>query len=151
MANIVPNIAKGRVAELYDRVKAGDPAGCALILVPLQSANLEADSVLIDKATLADLLAGTTDEQSTMGRKVLVAADLAVGAPDNSNDKNERSLPTVTWAAAAGNAVAKIAVCYRPAAGSADSAVVPLTVFDWAVTPSGIDLQMTGGAFFRAT
>lgn len=146
----VCNIAKGRVAELYDRVKAGDPAGCALILVPLQASGIETDAVLQDKVSLADVLAGSTDEQTTMGRKILVAADLAAGAPDQANDRNERSLPTVTWAAASGNAVAKLAVCYRPAVGSADTAIVPLTIMDWVVMPSGSDQQMTGGAFFRA-
>ena len=35
MANIVFNIAKGRVVELYNRVENNDPANSALILVPI--------------------------------------------------------------------------------------------------------------------
>ncbi len=152
MANIVCNIAKGRVAELYDRVKSNDPANSALVLVPLETSGLEADSVLIDADTLAALLSGTTNEQTTMGRKVLTDADLAtIPAPDDGNDRNERSLPTVTWTAATGNAISKIAVCYDPdTTGGTDSNIIPLTVFDFVQTPSGADIQATGGVFFRA-
>ena len=40
-------------------------------------------------------------------------ADLAaLPAPDDTNDRYEVSLPTVTWTAASGNAISKIAVCY---------------------------------------
>ena len=34
MANIVFNIAKGRVIEFYNRVESNDPASSALILIP---------------------------------------------------------------------------------------------------------------------
>lgn len=153
MANIVFNIAKGRIAELYDRVKSNDPANSALILVPIETSGLEADSVLIDVDTLTALVAGATNEQTTMGRKVLTDADLAtIPAPDDTNDRNERSLPTVTWAAASGNAISKIAVCYdSDTTGGTDANIIPLTLFDFVQTPSGADIQMTGGTFFRAS
>jgi hypothetical protein len=151
MANIVPNIAKGRNVELYRRVKNADPSTCALLLVPIETSGLEADSVLIDKDDLAAWLSGATNEQTTMGRKVLVAADLAaLPAPDDTNDRYDISLPTVTWTAAAGNAISKILVCYRNATADADSAIVPISQFDFVVTPSGTDIQMTTGVFFRA-
>jgi hypothetical protein len=153
MANIVFNIAKGKVAEYYDRVKGNDPANSAIILVPIETSGLESDATLIDAATLAAVLAGATNEQSTMGRKVLTDSDLAaIPAPDNTNDRNERSLPTTTWTAASGNAISKILVCYdSDTTGGADSAIIPLTMFDFAQTPSGADIQMTGGVFFRAS
>ncbi len=152
MANIVFNIAKGRVAELYDRVKSNDPANSALVLVPIETSGLESDATLIDADTLTAVLSGTTNEQTTMGRKVLTDADLAsIPAPDDTNDRNERSLPTVTWTAASGNAISKILVCYdSDTAGGSDTNIVPLTMFDFAQTPSGGDIQMTGGVFFRA-
>lgn len=151
MANIVFNISKGRGIELYRRVKAADPATSALVLVPIETTGLEADAVLIDADTLAAVVAGTTNEQTTMGRKVLLAADLAaLPAPDDTNDRFDVSLPTVTWAAATGNAISKILVCYRNATGDADSAIVPVTMFDFLVTPTGTDVQMTGGVFLRA-
>jgi hypothetical protein len=113
MANIVFNIAKGRVVELYNRVKSNDPANSALILVPIETSGLETDAVLIDKDDLAAVLAGATNEQTTMGRKTLTDADLAaLPAPDDTNDRYDISLPTVTWTAATGNAISKILVCY---------------------------------------
>mgnify|MGYP000476344003 FL=1 len=153
MANIVFNIAKGRVAELYDRVKSNDPANSAIILIPIETSGLEADSVLIDADTVAAVLAGATNEQSTMGRKTLTDSDLAsIPAPDDTNDRNERSLPTVTWAAASGNAISKILVAYdSDTTGGTDSNLIPLTMFDFAQTPSGADVQMTTGVFFRAS
>jgi hypothetical protein len=113
MANITFNIAKGRVVELYNRVKSNDPANSALILVPIETSGLETDAVLIDKDDLAAVLAGATNEQTTMGRKTLTDADLAaLPAPDDTNDRYDVSLPTATWAAATGNAISKILVCY---------------------------------------
>jgi len=153
MANIVFNIAKGRVVEYYNRVKSNDPANSAIILVPIETSGLEADATLIDVDTLAALIAGTTNEQATMGRKTLTDADLAaLPAPDDGNDRYDVSLPTVTWSAATGNAISKIAVCYDPdTTGGTDSNIVPLTMFDFAQTPSGADIQMTTGVFFRAS
>lgn len=152
MANITFNIAKGRVVELYNRVKANDPANSALILVPLEFTGLEADAVLIDKDDLAAVLAGATNEQATMGRIVVTDADLAaLPAPDDANDRYDISLPTKTWAAAAGNRIAKILVCYdADTTGGTDANIIPLTMFDFDQTPSGSDIQMTGGPFYRA-
>jgi hypothetical protein len=153
MANIVFNIAKGRITELYNRVENNDPANSALILVPIETTGLESDATLIDADTLAAVLAGTTNEQTTMGRKTLTDADLAaVPAPDDTNDRYEVSLPTTTWTAASGNAISKILVCYdSDTTAGTDSNIIPLTMFDFAQTPSGADIQMTGGAFFRAS
>ncbi len=153
MANIVFNIAKGRIVELYNRVKGNDPANAALIIVPIETAGLEADATLIDKDDLAAVLVGATNEQTTMGRKVLTDADLAaLPAPDDANDRYSLSLPTITWAGAAGNAIAKLLVCYdADTTGGTDANIIPLTMFDFAVTPSGTDVVATGGEFHRAS
>jgi len=153
MANIVFNIAKGRIVELYNRVESNDPTDAALVLVPIETSGLEGDSTLIDADTLAALLSGDTNEQTTMGRKVLTATELAsLPAPDDGNDRYDVSLPTVTWTAATGNAISKIAVCYDPdTTGGTDANIIPLTMFDFAITPDGSDVEMTGGVFFRAS
>ena len=153
MANIVFNIAKGRITELYNRVESNDPANSAIILVPLETTGLEADAVLVDKDDLAAVLSGATNEQTTMGRKTLTDADLAAfPAPDDTNDRYDLSLPTATWTGATGNAISKILVCYDPdTTGGTDANIIPLTMFDFAVTPSGTDVQMTGGVFYRAS
>ena len=153
MANIVFNIAKGRVVELYNRVENNDPTNSAIVIVPIETSGLESDATLIDADTLAAVLAGTTNEQSTMGRKVLTDSDLAaLPAPDDTNDRYDLALPTVTWAGATGNAISKLLVCYdSDTTGGTDSNIIPLTMFDFAQTPSGADIQMTGGTFFRAS
>ncbi len=153
MANVVYNIAKGRIVEYYNRVKSNDPANSALILVPLETSGLESDATLIDKDDLAAVLAGTTNEQTTMGRKTLTDAQLAaLPAPDDGNDRYEVSLPTVTWTAATGNAISKILVCYdSDTTGGADSAIIPLCQFDAVATPDGNDLVLNSGVFFRAS
>lgn len=153
MANIVLNIAKGRIIELHDRVENNDPANSALILVPIETAGLEADSVLIDKDTLADFLSGTTNEQTTMGRKTLTDVDLAaIPAPDDVNDRNERSIPDVTYVGATGNPISKFLVCYDPDTTSGtDANIVPLALSDFVVTPSGTNVVITGGIYSRAS
>jgi hypothetical protein len=153
MAAIVFNIAKGRVAELVNRVKSNDPANSALIIVPIETSGLEADATLIDADTLAALLAGATNEQTTMGRKTLTDADLAAfPAPDDGNDRMDVSLPTVIWSAATGNPISKLVVCYdNDTTGGSDANLIPLTMFDFVQTPAGSDIQMTGGVFYRAS
>jgi hypothetical protein len=153
MAQIVFNIAKGRVVEYYNRVKSNDPTNSALIIVPLETSGLEADSVLIDKDDLSTLLSGATNEQSTMGRKTLTDSDLAsLPAPDDTNDRYDVSLPSVTWTGATGNAISKLVVCYDgDTTGGTDSNIIPLTMFDFVQTPSGADIVMVGGVFFRAS
>lgn len=152
MANIVFNIAKGRVVELYNRVKSNDPTNSALVIIPIETSGLESDATLIDKDDLAAVLSGTTNEQTTMGRKTLTDSDLAaLPAPDDTNDRFDISLPTTTWAGATGNAISKLLVGYdSDTTSGTDSSIIPLTMFDFAQTPSGADIQMTGGAFFRA-
>lgn len=153
MANIVFNIAKGRVVELYNRVKNSDPANSALILVPIETSGLESDATLIDADTLADVLAGSTNEQTTMGRKTLTGAQLAaLPAPDDTSDRYEVSLPSVTWTAATGNAISKILVAYdADTTIGTDANIIPLTMFDAAATPDGNDLVLNSGVFFRAS
>ena len=152
MAHIVFNVSKGRGVEFYYRVKNNDPANSAFILVPLETSGLESDAVLLDKDDLAAVLSGTTNEQATMGRKVLTDAELAAfPAPDDTNDRYEVSLPSVVWAAATGNAVRKILVCFdRDTTVGTDADIIPVTLFDFTVTPSGVDITMIGGPFLRA-
>lgn len=153
MANITFNVAKGRVAELYNRVESNDPTNAALILVPIETSGLESDATLIDKDDLAAVLSGTTNEQTTMGRKTLTDADLAAfPAPNDTSDYMSLNLPSVTWTAATGNAISKILVCYdSDTTAGTDSNIIPMTMFDFSATPSGLDITMTGGEFFRAS
>jgi hypothetical protein len=153
MANITFNVAKGRVVEYYNRVKSNDPANSALILIPIETSGLQSDATLIDMDTVSAILAGATNEQTTMGRKTLTDAQLAaLPAPDDTNDRYEVSLPAVTWTAAAGNAISKILVAYDgDTTGGDDTNLIPLTMFDAVATPDGNDLVLNAGTFFRAS
>ena len=72
MADLVFNIAKGRVAELYNRVDTNDAANAALVIVPVDVAEVT-DATLRDFDTLAAILAGGVTERTTGGwnRKTL--------------------------------------------------------------------------------
>jgi hypothetical protein len=152
MADFVFNIAKGRVAEFVNRVQSNDPSTARLVLVPLKSSGLEAQSVLEDKDTLALILAGATDEQTTMGRKYLADSDLSAISPDDSNNRMDVDIPDVTWSAATGDALGGMLVCYDPNS-SADSAIIPLTHHTFSVTPDGSDIvaQIATAGFYRAS
>lgn len=155
MADFVLNIAKGRVAEYAARVNANDPANSALVLVVLAAAGLEADAVLLDKDTLADVLAGTTNEVTNVGyaRKVLDSTAGITVTVDDVNNRVDVDSADQTWATvAAGDNWAKLLVCYDPdTTAGTDADVVPLTAHDFAVTPDGTDIVASVAAFFRAT
>jgi hypothetical protein len=133
MADVVANIAKGRT--LY---YAGLPAATdSLIAVPLEAAGLPSDDVLQDYDTLADLLAGAANEQTTLGRQTLTGVVVSVNDTANTAafDAND-----ISWTAATGAAVGKLVICYKPDTASPDSAIVPLTYHDFVVTPDGTDI-----------
>ena len=157
MADFVFNIAKGRVVEYYNRVKANDPANSALIIVVID-ANGDSDATMKDRDDLGALLGGTANEvtNTNYARKVLTDSDLAaLPAPDDTNDRYDIDLPDQTWAAvAAGTAWTDLLVCYdSDTTGGADSAIIPLTLHDFAVTPDGSDIiaQIAAAGFFRAS
>ena len=156
MADFVFNIAKGRVAELYNRVKTNDPANSALVIVILATAGLETDAVLKDKDTLADVLAGTTDEATNTNyvRKVLTDVDLVAFAPDDVNDRVDLDFTDQTWTSVlAGSGWSKLLVCYDPdTTVGTDANIIPLTAHDFVVTPDGssITAQINVAGFFRA-
>lgn len=158
MANFVFNIAKGRVVEFYNRVDTNDPTNSALVLVVLQSSGLESDSVLIDKDTLSDVLAGTTNEatNTNYARKVLTDSDLSAPSQDDTNNRYSVDIPDQTWTnvSASGGAWGKLLICYDgdTTAGN-DSNIVPLTAHDFVVAPDGgtVTAQIDTVGFFVAS
>lgn len=157
MGDFVYNIAKGRVAELYDRVDQGDPTNARLLIVVVNSS--ETDANLIDLDTLAAVLgnANTAEVTNTnYARIYLTAADLAALAPDDANDRMDLDIPDQTWSAvAAGDNWTDLLICYIPdgVTPGADSTVIPLTQHDFSVTPDGSDItaQVAAAGFYRAS
>lgn len=148
MADIVFNIAKGRVAELAALGAAND----ALIMVPLEASGLVADSTMRDYDDLATLLAGASNEQtSNMTRKTLASVTITT---DDTNDRVDVDAADVTWTAATGNAIGAVVICYDgDTTGGSDSNIIPLVKLDAAATPAGgdITIQFNAAGFFRAS
>ena len=156
MADFVFNIAKGRVAELYNRVDLNDPTNAALIIAIINTS--ATDAVLKDLDTLAAIEAdANTAEVANSGyaRKTLTDADIVAFAPDDTNDRVDLDIPDQTWTAvAAGTAWTDLLVCYDgDTTAGTDSNIVPLTQHDFAVTPDGSDItaQIAAAGFFRAS
>lgn len=154
MANFVFNIAKGRAAELYDRVDGNDPANCALILVPLSASGSEAQGQ--DADTLAAVLAleqFTEQSSGNWARKTLTDSELAAGAVDDSGNTNPRSLPAVTWEPGPeeGNDTTGLLICYDPdTEAGTDANIVPIVHCDFAVTADGNKVELEPSEFFSA-
>lgn len=159
MGDFVFNIAKGRIVELYNRVKNNDPATSAFIIMLLAATGVETDATLQDKDDVAALVAGATNEATNTGyaRKVLTDADLLAWAPDDVNDRWDLDIPDQTWTGLANDgtgAISDLVVAYDSDTGTGtDSNVVPMTLHDFAVTPDGSDvtLEVAAAGFFRAS
>lgn len=133
MANWISNITKGRFAHYATLPAAND----ALIVVVLEAAGLEADATLKDYDTLAALLAGTTNEQTTMGRKTATGVTVTV---NDATDLVDVDMDDLTWTAAAGNAVGALLVCYDPdTTAGTDADLIPLSKHDFTITPDGVN------------
>lgn len=156
MANIPFNIALGQTVAYYRRVDENDPANSALVMIAID-ANGDSDATMRDRDDLAALLGGLTNEVTNSGyaRKVLTDADLVAFAPDDTNDRVDLDIPDQTFTAVgAGTAWTDIVIGYdNDTTSGTDSSIVPLTLHDFVVTPSGGDITVviaTAG-FFRAT
>lgn len=156
MADVVFNIAKGRVNELQERVNDDDPANSALIVVLLKVAS--ADATLMDFDTLAAVLAGGSTEADFTNyvRKTLTDANVVATATDDTNDRREADIPDQTWTAAGGasnNSLVKLLICYDADTGAGtDANIVPLTAHDFVITTNGSDIvaQIAAAGYFRA-
>lgn len=157
MGNIVLNRAKGRVTELAERVNANDPANSVFIIGILALSGIEADSVLLDKDTVADLVSGTTNEVTNGGyaRKSLDQTGGITVTYDDTNDRTDTDVPDQTWTAvAAGDGWNDIFFAYdSDSTAGTDANIVPMTVHDFVLTPDGSDItaQIASGGFFRAS
>jgi hypothetical protein len=140
------NIAKGKVGQYFANVEANSPSGCEIAIVLLELTGLEADTALLDHDTLSALLAAANNEQTTMGRKVLVAADIALTVTDASDYSDITLVTTQTWTAATGNACGKLLFCYDPAGTNVDANMIPLLGYTFLAVPDGSDIVVNDHA-----
>lgn len=145
MADLVFNVAKGKVAYYASLPATND----ALIAVPIETAGIVSDATMRDYTDLATLLAGASNEQTTMGRKTLGTVTVTV---DQTNDRVDADSADITWSAATGNAISAIVICYDPdTTTGTDADLIPLTRHDFTATPDGTDLTATVAGFYRAS
>lgn len=154
MASFTFNIAKGRVKEYYARVKNNDPAASVLRVFAVQ-AGATPDDTIKDFDTQAAIFGGGVTEASNAGyaHKVLSDTELdSVPAPDDTNNTNSVSLPTLLWSAvqAAGGAWTDLLVVFDPDGSNTAANNIPLTFHDFAVTPEGTDIALNATTFFTA-
>ena len=152
MPDFVFNIAKGRVAELLNRVVSNDPTNSAIIVVPVDR-GAATDATLKDLDTLSAVL-GSVTERTTGGwtRKTLTDADLAAIAVDDTNDRMPATIPAVLWSAVTAGAVTDLVFCYdSDTISGTDANIVPLVMSAFPITPDGSDVQANAGDIFRAS
>ena len=158
MANRQFNIAKGRIVELYNRVKSSDPANAVFHVHLLKVA--EADAVLEDYADYASLIAAAGNTAADFTNYAVVTwsdAELAaLPAPDNTGNKYDLDFPDLVYTdAGPGNTLAKVVICYdadTTSGTNVDSDVIPLMAFDYTGVTDGstITLQFPSDAFSAA-
>jgi hypothetical protein len=141
------NIAKGRVVQYFQNVEDDSPSGSEIHVVVLEASGLVSDDAMMDYDTLAAVLAGASTEQTTMGRKYLVASDITITVDDTSNYA-QIGVGDITWSGATGNATGKLLFCYDPDGhlANTDSTVIPLLAYDFTATPDGSDIVVSDDA-----
>lgn len=145
MSQLVFNQALAKLAYYASLPGAND----ALIMIPLESSGLETDSVLRDKDTFADVVSGTTNEQTTLGRKTLASVSVTV---DDVNDRISLGADDVVWTSPSGNPVGAVVICYDPDVSvGTDANLVPCTKHDVTWTPDGNAFTMFMATFHRSS
>lgn len=157
MADIVFNIAKGRVAELANRVNANDPTNSVFVIELINTSATDATlrdlttfSAIESDANTAELTSGTN---ANYVRKTLSDSGSPITVTvDNTNDRTDVDIPDQTWTAlGAGTAITDGVAGYdSDSTGGTDANIVPMTMHDFAITPDGSDVTATIALLFRA-
>jgi len=156
MGNFVYNIAKGRAAELYNRVDTNDPANSILIVYAIVTT--AGDATLIDLDDIGAVFGDANTAEATntgYSFKSLTDSDIVAFSPDDANDRVDLDIPDQTWTSvSAGDNWTDLVIAYDNDSGAGtDANIVPLTQHDFSVTPDGSDItaQIDAAGFFRAS
>lgn len=131
------NHVKGKIRTYCELSAAND----AVIVVPIENTSIEGDTTLKDYDDLASLLAGSSNEQTTIGRKTITSFTIT---EDDTNDWVKITIgSSVAWTAPTGNAVGKLLFCYDPdTTTGTDSTLVPMLAYAVTWTPDGNDFTV---------
>lgn len=139
MASRVCNVAKGKwkyYAELPDTTDS--------LIVVLFKDTVQADDTLDDHATLSAWTAANTEANFTNYARQTVAG-VSATVDNTANESRVTGTSPIVFTNAGGavnNDLVKALICYKPASGSVDSAVIPLAHLDLLVTTNGTNLNL---------
>jgi len=141
--DFVFNVARGRIRQFHDNVKTGSPANSRLKLIALDSTGLETDATLRDHDDLAALIAGSSNEHTTLTRKTIVAADMTAAAQDDTNERLDLDMVdrNYTTPGVGSGTCGKLVLVYCPdgVTPGADSTFIPMTAYNVTITPDGVN------------
>jgi hypothetical protein len=152
---LVFNRSKGRFVEFAERVNANDPTNAVFVwslwnITASDATQRDLDDIAAIEAsgTNAELTSGTN---ANYVRKTLADGALTI-TYDDTNDRVDIDCADQTWTAlGAGTAItAAIASYDSDSTGGADSAQLPVTQHDFAITPDGSDVTAQIAVFARA-
>jgi hypothetical protein len=156
MADGVFNISKGRFGELFNRVDANDPSASVLVVILYKV--IEVDDTLNNYTTVSGIAGGTNTEANftNYARVILTDTNIALGSPDNTNNRFDYDIPDPVWTSAGGatnNTLAKLVIAYdNDSAAGTDANLIPMTYHDFVITTNGGNLTgvVNASGFGRA-
>lgn len=147
MANFVFNNVLAKFGSTISNLPG---ANDAIIFVPIETTGLEADATLRDYDDLAALIAGTSNEQTTAGRKTVTSITPTVD--DTANNYTVDCADQVYSAVGASNAISAFVLGYdADTTTGTDSNVTPITKHDVSWTPDGSTMTLGVANFASAS
>lgn len=155
MATLPTLNSRGRAVLRAEQINQGQ----GVLLAVLLREGAEADGTLVDRLTLAEVLAVSANVEAawTGGTPYARKSYAAVTVTKQpTNDRTDLDLVTdPTWSTAASPTttyrLGKCGLCYAPAANSPNTSIEPLTWIDFPVTADGTNLVVTldAAGFYR--
>ena len=137
MANIIFNMALGKIAQWGQNIATNTPANSAFIVDILAATGIETDAVLKDKDDWAAVISGTTNYVTNSGyvRKVITDADAVTYLPDDTGDQVYVDCNDLTWTSVGvGDGWNSLIIGYdSDTTAGTDTNIVPATKHDFVV------------------
>lgn len=148
MADGIFNVARGRLVELYYRVRNNDPTNSVFLAV--LCTDTISDSVLVRSRNLDELFTvpewsdniSESSDAAYSRKSIHGGSSPALAAfpnPDDGNDRYLLNFPTQTWTGLDdGELITRGLICYNPDSSSSDdSTIIPCLYYDINQTTDG--------------